>query len=90
MISQEFSKTESRILDAILKLNEFFLDSQVLVQPGSVPGTSWDKSRRKLKPNEDCSQTDPHPEVDDTENRTPRFAIPESNSVSYSLECRHL
>ena len=39
-LSQEFGRTESCILDALPKLDEFLLNLQVRMHSGSVPGTS--------------------------------------------------
>ena len=38
-LSQDFSRTESRILGALFKLDEFFLNPEVQTFSGSVPGT---------------------------------------------------
>ena len=38
-LSQEFSRTESRILGALSKLNEFLLNTQIRTHSGTVPGT---------------------------------------------------
>ena len=43
-LSQEFSKTESRILGALFKHDEFLLNPRLLTCSGSVagkPGTNW-------------------------------------------------
>ena len=39
-LSKEFSKTESRILGALSRLDEFFLNPQVRACSVAVPGTS--------------------------------------------------
>ena len=39
-LSKEFSRTESRILGALSKLDEFLLNPQVRTCPVAVPGTS--------------------------------------------------
>ena len=38
-LSQEFSRTESRILGALSKLDEFLLNQQITTHSGTVPGT---------------------------------------------------
>ena len=38
-LSQEFSRTESRILGALSKLDEFLLNQQTTTHSGTVPGT---------------------------------------------------
>ena len=47
-LSQEFSRTESRFLGALSKLDEFPLKPQVRTCSGTVPGTSHEKRLRKL------------------------------------------
>ena len=39
-LSQEFSRTDSRILGALSKLDEFPLNPQIRTHSGTVPGTS--------------------------------------------------
>ena len=61
--SQEFSRTESRILGALSKLDELLLKPHIRVHSGSVPETLRKRSRKKQEPNDDRSQNDPHPEA---------------------------
>ena len=60
---QEFSRTESRILGALSKLDEFLLNQQIRTHSGIVPGTFRNTNVENQEPNEDRSQDDPHPEV---------------------------
>ena len=62
-LSEEFSKTEIRILSALPLLDEHSLNPQARVQSGTVPKTSWNSNREHQGANEDRSQNDPHPEV---------------------------
>ena len=62
-LSQEFSRTESRILGALSKLDEFLLNPQIRTHSGTVPGTYRNTNVENQEPNEDHSQDDPHPEV---------------------------
>ena len=62
-LSQEFSRTESPILGALSKLDEFLLSPQVKTQSGTVPGTSRNTDMENQEPNGDRSQNDLHPEV---------------------------
>ena len=62
-LSQEFSRTESRILGALSKLDEFLLKPQIRTHSGTVPGTFRNTNVENQEPNEDRSQDDPHPEV---------------------------
>ena len=62
-LSQEFSSTESRILGALSKLDEFLLNPQVRTRSGTVPGTFRNTNVEYQEAKEDHSQDDPHPEV---------------------------
>ena len=62
-LSQEFSRTESRILDALSKLDEFLLNPQITTHSGTVPGTFLNTNVENQATNEDDSQSDPHPEA---------------------------
>ena len=57
-LSQEFSRTESRILGALSKLDEFLLNQQITAHSGTFRNTNVDNQGT----NEDDSQSDPHPE----------------------------
>ena len=62
-LSQEFSRTESRILDALSKLDEFLLNQQIRTHSETVPGTFRNTNVENQGTNEDDSQSDPHPEA---------------------------
>ena len=62
-LSQEFNSTESRILGAVSKLNEFLLNQQIQTHSETVPGTFQNTDVENQGTNEDDSQSDPHPEV---------------------------
>ena len=62
-LSQEFSRTESRILVALSKLDEFLLNPQLRTHSGTVPGTFRNTNVENQGTNEDDSQSDPHPEA---------------------------
>ena len=62
-LSQEFSRTESRILGALSKLDEFLLNQQIRTQFETVPGTFRNTNVENQGTNEDDSQGDPHPEA---------------------------
>ena len=61
-LSQEFSRTESRILGALSKLDEFLLNPQIRTHYGTVPETFRNTNVENQGTNEDDSQSDPHPE----------------------------
>ena len=62
-ISKEFSRTESRILGALSKLDDFLLNPQVRTCSVVVPGTSGNGNSEYRKPTGDRSLDDPCPEV---------------------------
>ena len=62
-LSKEFSRTESRVLGALSKLDEFLLNPQVRTCFVAVPGTSWNNDSGNREPNGDRSSNDPCPEA---------------------------
>ena len=62
-LSQEFSRTESRILCALSKLDEYLLNPQIGTHSGTVPGTFRNTNVENQGTKEDNSKSDPHPEV---------------------------
>ena len=63
-LSKEFSKTESRILGALSKLDEFLLNPQVRTCSVAAPGTSRSSNLENQGTNEDRPSDDPGPEVE--------------------------
>ena len=62
-LSQEYSRTESRILGALSKLDEFLLNQQMRMHSGTVPETFRNRNVDNQGTNEDDSMSDPHPEA---------------------------
>ena len=62
-LSQEFNRIESRISDALSKLDEFLSNQQIQTHSKTVPGTFRNTNVENQGTNEDDSQSDPHPEV---------------------------
>ena len=62
-LSQEFSRTESRILGALSKLDEFLSNQQIQTHSETVPGTFRNTNVENQGTNEDDSQSDLHPEA---------------------------
>ena len=62
-LSEEFSRTESRILGALSKLDEFLLNPQVRTCSVAVPGTSRNNNSENRKTNGDRSSDDPCPKA---------------------------
>ena len=63
-LSKEFSRTESRILGALSKLDEFLLNPQVRTCSIVAPGTSRSNNLESQGTNEDRPSDDPGPEVE--------------------------
>ena len=61
--SQKISRTESCILGALSKLDEFLLNPQIRTHSGTVPGTFRNTNVENQGTNEDDSQSDPHTEA---------------------------
>ena len=61
-LSKEFNKTESRILGALSKLDEFLLNPQVRTCSIAAYGTSRNANSENLEYHGDHSSNDPYPE----------------------------
>ena len=62
-LSQEFNRIESRISDALSKLDEFLSNQQIQTHSKTFPGTFRNTNVENQETNEDDSQSDPHPEA---------------------------
>ena len=62
-LSKEFSRTESRILGALSKLDEFLLNPQVRTCSVAVPGTIRNENSENRETTGDRSSDNPYPEV---------------------------
>ena len=62
-LSQELSRTDSRILGALSKLDESPLNQQIRTHSGTVPETFRNTNVDNQGTNEDDSQSDPHPQA---------------------------
>ena len=76
-LSQEFSRTESRILGALSKLDEFLLNQQIQTHSGTVPETFRNTNVDNQGTNKDDSQIDPHPEAGLFSSQTTQNSGPE-------------
>ena len=75
-LSQEFSRTESRILGALSKLDGFLLNPQIWTCSVTVPRTSRNNDSESREPSGDRSLNDPYPEVE--------FSIRQANTSNDS------
>ena len=62
-LSQEFSRTENRILGALARLDDFLMNPLLQGHSGKTPETSQNVFSINQGANEDDSQSDPHPEA---------------------------
>ena len=83
-LSQKFSKTESRILGALSKLDEFFLNPQIRTFSGTVPETFRDADVENQEPSGDPSQKDPYPEVEFSACRASNLSDSDLDETSHS------
>ena len=88
-LSQEFSRTENRILAALSRLDEFLLNPLIQGHSGSTPETSRNALGTSQVTNENNLQSDPNPEARVSQNRTiqnsgpdDRYGNVKSNSLN--------
>ena len=62
-LSQEFSRTENRILGALARLDDFLMNPLLQGHSGTTPEMSRNVFSINQGTNEDDSQSDPHPEA---------------------------
>ena len=62
-LSQEFSRTENRILGALARLDDFLMNPLLQGHSGTTPETSRNVFSINQGTNEDDSQSAPHPEA---------------------------
>ena len=62
-LSQEFSRTETRILGALPRLDDFLMNPLFQGHSGTTPETSRNVFSINQGTKEDDSQSDPHPEA---------------------------
>ena len=86
-MSQEFSGTETCILGALARLDDFLVNPLIQGHSGTAPETSRNALSTSQGTNEDDSQSDPHPEADIFHNQTTQNSGPEDgyDSISFWL-----
>ena len=62
-LSQEFSRTKSRILGAFSRLDDFLMNLLIQGNSGTIPEISRNAYGTNQGMNEDDTQSDPHPEA---------------------------
>ena len=76
-LSQEFSRTENRILGALARLDDFLMNPLIQDYSGNAPETSRNALSTNQGTNEDDSQSDPHPEAGILTNQMTQNSGPE-------------
>ena len=71
-LSEEFSRTENRILGALARLDDFLMNPLLPGHSGTTPEPTRNKSHNNQRTNEDGSQNDPHPEAGPFHGQTTR------------------
>ena len=89
-LSKEFSKTESRILGALSKLDEFLLNPQLRTCSAAVPGTSRNENSEYRETSGDCSSDDPYPEVGYFSHHSGQLNSPGTENNPHSFQERTL
>ena len=84
-LSKEFSKTESRILSALSKLDEFLLNPQVRTCSVAVPGTSRNNNSGNRETTGDRSSDDPYAEVGYFSHHSGHLNSPETENDPHSF-----
>ena len=84
-LSKEFSKTESRILGALSKLDEFLLNPQVRTCSVAVQGTSIDANSENRETHGGRSSNDPYPEVGYFPHLSGQLNSPETETNSHMV-----
>ena len=85
-ISKEFSRTESRILGALSKLEEVLLNPQVRTCSVAIPGRSRNGNSENREPTEDRSLGDPYPEVRNSSHHSGNPNGPEAEVYPHSYQ----
>ena len=84
-LSQEFIRTESRILAALSKLDEYLLNPQVKKCSGTVTGTYQNNDFENREPTGDRSQNDTYPEVELCVRQASNLADSDQEETSHSV-----
>ena len=84
-LSQEFSRTENRILAALSRLDDFFMNPLIQGYSGTSPETCRNACSTNQGTNGDDFQSDPHPEAGILHNQTTRNSGPEEGHDSAIL-----
>ena len=84
-LTKEFSKTESRILGALSKLDDLLLNPQVRTCSVAVQGTSRNANSENRVTHGDRSSDDPYPEVGFFPHHSGQLNSPETETNSHMV-----
>ena len=84
-LSKEFNKTESRILGALSKLEEFRRNPQVRTCSVAAHGTSRHSNSENWETHVDRSSDDPYPEVGYFPHHSGQLNSPEAETTSHPV-----
>ena len=84
-LSKEFSRTESRILGALSRLDNFLLNPQLGTCSVAVPGTSRNNKSEKREATRDRSSDDPCPEMGYSFHYSGRLNSPEARNYHHMV-----
>ena len=86
-LSKEFSRTENRILGALARLDDFFMNPLLPGYSGATPEPTRSALGNNQGTNEDDSQNDPHPEAGLFHGQSTRNAGPKEDHDNHALLC---
>ena len=89
-LSKEISRTESRILGALSKLDEFLLNPHVRTCSVAVPGIPKNSNSENREPTRDRSLDDPCPEVRYSSHHSGNLNSPEVEEYPHRGRLRQL
>ena len=84
-LSKEFSRTENRILGALARLDDFFMNPLLQGHSGTTPESSRNALSINQGTNEDDSQNDPHPEAGLLHGQMTQNSGPEDGHDAYTI-----
>ena len=84
-LSKEFSKTESRILGALSRLDELLLNPQVRTCSVAVPGTSRNNNSENWETTGDHPSDGPYPEVGYFSHHSGQLESPETENHPHTV-----
>ena len=86
-LSQEFSRTENRILGALTRVDDFLMNPLIQGHSGNAPEISRNAFSIGQGSNEDDSQSNLHPEAGIFDNQMTQNSGPEDGHDSIGFQC---